>query len=457
MRPNIVLIVMDAARADRLSCYGYSRKTTPNLDALAARGYRFDQAISAGCWTVPSHASLFTGLYPIEHGANQSMLPESAGTTIAERLQNAGYQTIAISANPYISPGRGFGRGFAEFHEVWRSRPRLRRGQVIPWLGRRLGWLDNGARETNAIVRRKLATARRPFFIFINYMETHSPYLRFWPVGREFIRPSLNLSARLRLWRYHRQAREWDQFVEGGETLMQLLGDLYDEDMHYVDRRVGDLLNDFDRAGLMDSTVTVVTADHGENMGEHGLVQHHLCLYDTLLRVPLLVCAPDVAEGGTCLSNQVQLTDLAPSLARFAGINSGGSSEERPYLLDARKMVGRDWPAYAQYDVPPEVMKVWSLRNRRFDFHPYNRSLRAIRDGGLKYIQSEEEAVELYDLCSDPGETKNLAGDESRTAEVKKMAAELDDWLRQHKPIASEGELSEDPAVERKLRELGYL
>jgi arylsulfatase A-like enzyme len=446
---------MDSARADRLSCYGHSRPTTPNLDALAARGRRFEQCITPGCWTVPSHASLFTGLYPAQHGAHESMLPEGAGPTFVERLRREGYHTVALSANAYISPNRGFGRGFTVFREIWRGRARLKRGQIVPWLGRRVGWSDNGAARANVLARSELRGCPKPFFLFINYMETHSPYLRFWPIGGRFVGRRLALRDRWRMWRFHRQAREWDQLAEGGAQFPSTLVDLYDEDLNYMDRQIGELLSGLEDEGLLANTLIVVTSDHGENLGEHGLVQHHFCLYDTLLRIPLVVCWEGVVPAGQIADVQVQLSDIAPSVLRSLDVDPVGRGDERPNLLERDLESGSGPPAFAQYELPEHVIERWQARNKRFDFTPFERSLRAIRHEGLKCIVSSDGACELYDLRLDPGETSNIAAEQS--SRVRALSEQMTEWLARHPPLATEGAVDGDAEIEAQLRELGYL
>ncbi|MBE9565179.1 MAG: sulfatase [Proteobacteria bacterium] len=453
--PNIVLLCLDSARADRFSCYGYGRPTTPCLDDFARGGCRFEQAFTPGCWTVPSHASLFTGRYPVEHGAHDRMLPETAGPTLAELLQGAGYHTVSISANAYLGRGRGFGRGFAEVHGIWRQRPALRRGQVLGWAARRLGWADNGATAANKVAVRQARGSARPFFLFINYMETHSPYLRFWPAGGRFVGRRLALPQRWRMWRYHKQAREWDQLVRATPDSLHLLSDLYDEDIAYMDRRIGDLLSDLDAMRALENTLVIVTADHGEQMGEHGLVQHHLSLYDILLHVPLIVRWPNALQRGTVVSAQVQLNDIAPSIARLLGIQGMDREEERPNVLDPGSLMDRNFPAYAQYNLPNHVIERWGRRNASFDFAPFRRNLRAIRYEGYKYISGSDGSRELYDLRADPGETQNLTSE--RPDKVQTLDRALSQWLERHPPLGEETSVEADPEVEARLRELGYL
>ncbi len=454
--PNIILIVLDSLRADRLSCYGYHRQTTPNLDQLAREGCRFDQAITPACWTVPSHASLFTGLHPCQHGAHEEGLPASAGPTLAETAQAAGYYTVAVSGNPWISRARGFGRGFVSFHDSWRRLPRFRRGQVVGWLGKRLGWTDNGARAANAIARAEIRACPRPFFLFMNYLETHSPYMRFWPVGRRFVTHGLHLGARWRMWRYHRRARHWDRLTLSGPEQLRLLGDLYDEEVSYVDRRVGDLLGDLEQFGLLNSSIVIVTSDHGENLGDHRLVDHHFCLYDSLLRVPLIVRWPELLPAGEVLSAQVQLTDLALSLKKLVGLsNRVRSNEARPSLFRPAAMNQTHWPAYAQYRVPWSMVNLWRERNVRFDFAPHLRDLWATRSRGFKLVASSDGRRELYDLAADPKETRNIYSEQSDTA--RRLEAEMERWLDAHPPLADQQEAASDAEAEARLRDLGYL
>jgi arylsulfatase A-like enzyme len=305
----------------------------------------------------------------------------------------------------------------------------------------------------NALARERLREAPRPFFAFMNYMESHSPYLRFWPVGGAFVPHRLLLGRRWRMWRHHRQAREWDQLARADSGLLRLLGDLYDEDIAYADRRIGELLSDLEADGVLKDTLVVVTSDHGEHLGEHGLVQHHFSLYDALLRVPLIACWKGHIRAGTTVTAQVQLTDVAPSVWQVA--ESHSQQQDRPNILAPESMEGLDCPAYAQYNLPREVLERWGIRNRFFDFAPFRRDLVAIRHKGYKYISGSDGSRELYDLRADPGETDNVI--EKHGGRARSLASSLDQWLQRHPPLANEGEVTGDTEVESKLRELGYL
>jgi arylsulfatase A-like enzyme len=290
--PNILLIVMDAARQDHLSCYGYPLSTTPNLDQLAEEGVRFANAITTGGWTVPTHASLFTGTFPSFHGARDGHPVLNEGLcTLAEVLRGCGYRTAGFTNVGWVAEATGLTRGFDTFVPVYR----LWEGRSVPVLARRLlaklvwmlaGRKLAGAAATNRCVERWLArgeSARR-FFVFINYSEAHVPY---WPprsFARRFLGPlNIGFSEAQRV--NQDPLRHITGAVQMGERDFAVLRALYDAEIAYLDTRLGELFGYLSKQGLLDQTLVIVTADHGENFGDHGLMSHKWCLYDSILRV----------------------------------------------------------------------------------------------------------------------------------------------------------------------------
>lgn len=284
-RLNVVLVVLDTVRADHLSPYGYDRDTTPNLARFAEEALLFEHARAPAPWTLPSHASLFTGEAPRVHGCDfehRFLVPSRQ--TVAEDLQAEGYQTIAVSSNINVSALHNLDQGFDEFHEVWRLREQFhpRADSMIvnhlvgEWLGRR--------------------PVRQPFFLFLNYMDCHLPYTPDPPLDRLFGQPSDAA----------RQAAARPDLLEAvltGEVvidapLAQGLTDLYDGELRQLDQRIGELLRALDERGLTESTLVIITSDHGELLGEDGHVDHQLSLREQLLRVPLLVRWPGRVQPG---------------------------------------------------------------------------------------------------------------------------------------------------------------
>jgi arylsulfatase A-like enzyme len=436
-RPNIILIVMDSVRADRLSCYGWHRRSTPFLDSLAARGAIYEQAISPSFWTLPSLCSLFTGLYPSEHGAVKAglVLADDIAPTMAEALREAGYHTIGLSNNPNISGATNLSRGFEVFDDAWRVARKARVWRVLARGHRVLGFGDDGAAATLRRAAALLKGPRRPFFLFLLFMDTHFPYFPHW-------RSSVGISLPLRslaMWPvYARFARggNWGALLRQRPHLTPLLSDLYEGELSCLDARLRRFFSEIGPVCDLENTVTIVTADHGEALGDHGKISHGASVYDSLGRVPLIASAPAFLPSGTRVTAQVQLTDIWPSLARHLGLPApaGHWDGKRPDILSLDQMREGPWPAYME--TSPED------------------GLTAIRANGWKYIVGPE-GEEIYDLAQDPGELSNLARVQpARLAEMKESLAR---WREALRPYAGLPSTSDDEEFVARLKALGYM
>ncbi|NOX62557.1 MAG: sulfatase [Chloroflexi bacterium] len=462
--PNILLIVLDCVRYDGLHCLGNARAVTPRLDALAERGRVFHQARSAAVWTLPSHASLFTGLHPRQHGVNHDHrwlarhIP-----TLAEALSRLGYQTAAFSTNAWVGPHFGLDRGFENFYALWRIFPGMG-ARPFPWwekaLRKRvLERRDKGAAKLNRYVQRWWRRERdreRPFFLFALYLDAHLPYRP----PRGYAEQVLDRAAL----RAARRANQDAWAYMAGEVEMtaedfQGLRGLYDAEIRYVDHKLGELLDFLQEVGALENTLVIVTADHGENIGEHGLMDHQYCVYDTLARVPLILHHPALAPDSQDYA-PAQLTDLFPTILHFIGRSDLITLPGRS-LLDSA--ASRSDPAHPsdsfqviQYTAPHRHR--FARRHPHFDpaSRGFDRTFDAIVMDGYKLIRSNRGEIELYDLARDAAESVNLAARQPQRA--AKLAAALDAWLETHAPAASgRSGLALDDGLEQHLRALGYL
>ena len=455
--PNLILVVLDTVRADRLSSYGYKLPTTPHLDSLAREGLLYESAISPAPWTLPSHASLFTGLYPSEHGAQTTTMPPPPVPTLAEVLSDAGYETIAICQNPWMGAARELQRGFQQCPDVW-SRPKL------SWWGRlaskasvALCLHDTGAKVTTDIVLKSLTSVSEPFFMFVNYLDAHGPSSNLRPFSVRGVTLAEALYRRLVHIVQTKRGTQWDALLRNTPRTVKLHSRMYDNDLHYLDRHFGRLERHLKESGLAGRTMVVVTADHGENLGEHNLLWHFFSLHDTLIRVPLIVRSPGVLPPNHRIAAQVQLTDLLPSLCRKLGLPLAPEVDRphRPDLFDLERLADGQWSAYAEH-VPPPLLDKWADANQDYPFDSLRRELRAVRTSTHKYIRASDGSEVLYDLTSDPGETTDLIEHDQGLA--RKLADKLTDWesrLLPTPPQDSDSAESEDLA--ERLRELGYI
>ncbi len=491
-RPNIVLIVMDTARADHFSLYGYGRPTTPFLEALAREGTLYENAITPSPWTLPSHASLFTGTYPSCHRVTRSRLhADPSLVTLMAFLRRLGYTTYGVSSNFWLSRASRLDREFDRFHQSWQllqaqtdrswrrqqalsenpheENPPVRswRERLSPWVNglyfqltrrlRSLSLYDDGAWRVNRTVRSWISEwqkARRPFFAFIHYME---PHLRYQPPGRFhslYLPPGV---GRLRVRRLNQNP--W-RYLAGRAAMTEedfaLLTALYDGEISYTDLRVGQVVELLREGGLLDSTLLAITSDHGENLGDHGLMDHQYCLYDSLLRVPLLVRYPPRFAPGARMGAQVQLVDFFPAVLRILEVRDKEiwAQMQGQSLLPEDLQEGR--PAFAEYLEPSPPVRALERRYPGFNGSPYNRALRAVRTRRYKYIWASDGREELYDIVKDPAEKANLIAELPEVA--RELRRELEGRLgAEVVPVESSENIRLSAEVRRRLEALGYL
>jgi len=328
--PNVLLLILDTVRAQSTSLYGYARRTTPVLDALADSGVRFDRAFSTAPWTVPSHASIFTGRYPHELSADWVTPLDNADLTLAERFRDAGYVTGGFVGNYMVSHEVGVARGFAHYEDFQRDVRQLAMSSSFttwllhwPRLRRAIHWYDHvNRRRADAVnaglVRWLRSRGTRPYFAFVNYFDAHEFYLppppfatmfgpdtarKNWHIG--FSMPNGGIAF-----------RSSKAAMKPHEVLAER--DAYESALAYTDSRIGMLLDSLRAAGALENTIVVVTSDHGEHFGEHGAFNHGATLYPQVLHVPLLINARGRVPAGTRITDVVTLRDLAATIEHVA-------------------------------------------------------------------------------------------------------------------------------------------
>ena len=456
MRPNIILLVLDCVRFDGLHVFGNARGVTPNLDRLAENSRRYTQARSAAIWTLPSHASMFTGLHPGQHGVNvETRWLDESIPTMAESLRRAGYQTVAFSTNAWVGPHFGLDRGFEDFYALWRIFPGMGKAK-FPWWEKALRKKvlergDKGAGKLNKYVRKWWRQQRdhdRPFFMFGLYLDAHLPYRPPRGYAERLLEPEALRRARAAnqdAWAY--MADEVSMTPEDFAGLRAL----YDAEIAYVDARIGDLLAFLRSVDALDNTLIAITSDHGENIGDHGLMDHQYCVCDSLARVPLIIHYPAALAAGDDAA-PVQHTDLLPTFLDLA--------QAAPAIpLPGQSLISQSPVSdlqITQYTAPHRHR--FARRHPNFDpaSKGFDRTYDAIVQEGFKLIRSNQGELWLYDLANDPDEMNDLAG--AQPARVGRLTAGLDAWLSEHPPLteaAAAPELDED--LQKHLRGLGYL
>jgi arylsulfatase A-like enzyme len=401
-QPNVVLIVLDTLRGDRLSCMGYERKTSPRIDALAAQGALFTRAFSTCFWTLPSHASIFTGLHPVQVGATSEtlQLPGDA-VTVAEALDGAGYRTAGFVCNSWVSKERGFAQGFQEFFEMWRPENQDRSQASLSMedmtVGRLEPWIESAAHGD------------RPFFLFANLNGTHLPYRPAAPYAGEFLHPGYDMK---RVEELAQITSGWSHLVGEmplSETDYAILNDLYDGEVAFADALVGRVIDALQRAGVLDDTIVIIVSDHGEHLGEKDKIDHMSTLYDPALHVPLVIRYPRAFAAGTRSDELVSLVDVAPTIVGLCG-----ASDEAPSFraetasLASKKRAPLEF-VIAGNERPMMGIKLLQTKYPGYDWESIDYRMRCLRAPAHKLIWNENRSVELYNLARDPTEDNNLA------------------------------------------------
>ena len=413
--PNIVLIVLDTARADHFSSYGYFRNTTPNVDQFAERGVLFENAISASSWTLPSMFSVFTSLLPHQHGAGTYRAIEPR--TLAEILREDGYETAGFNANPYYGIiSRGLGRGFETYTDSTRS---LGFSLDLTRIGRDFiesyseEWFHRSrfnqftAHQLNGEVYRWFDhRSDRPFFLFLNYNDAHEPYEVPAPYSHRYGTISENAK------RMVFTSETCRFYLPPGEREGVIAA--YDNSLSYIDSQIGELLAFLKRAPEWSNTYVIITADHGEGFGEHDdTYSHGLNLYREVLHVPLIMAGPGIPA-------RVRVTDIAKT-QRIFGTVLGWSGMKGEVLR--RASLARLWsPGYAP-KVPEEPTLSEVLENPAL---PDHRGVISITTREWQLIcRPGFGSSRLYHWPTDPSEQQNVAELPENQALVDHLKATL--------------------------------
>ncbi len=469
-RPDIVLIVLDTQRADRLGCYGHQKAITPNLDRFARQGTLFEQAISPAQWTIPSHASMFTGLYPTAHQVTQSSHSLSADSpTLAERLHRHGYETIGFCNNPLVGIlDNGFKRGFETFYNYGGAFPSVpQNSSRLPWplnklaesytqflrrisypiqnffgqsdLAFRLSlnaWLTplwskfanfkgqnaRSVRDVSHFLRqRESRQSDKPMFLFLNLMETHLP---FWPPSgfvdkaAPYFRKSAEAQKIMADW--NREAYRWASPLAEplGELESRVLSDMYDAEVAYQDDYLGELLAVLDGRSHHSNTLTIIVSDHGDGLGEHNYFGHAFVAYQELVHVPMMMQWPRHLPRPARINAPVSTRRVYHTILDAAGIQPETSlaDETVSEMTLLHTVNGREPEQNTVYsEIYPPLNFVRAIENHQPELIEPFRCLatrRAVVQSAnnapvRKLIQVDDIPDELFNLTADPLELTN--------------------------------------------------
>jgi arylsulfatase A-like enzyme/Flp pilus assembly protein TadD len=405
---NVLLVTLDTTRADRLGAYGHAGAHTPNLDALAAGGTLFDNAYTSCPLTLPAHATLFTGLQPVEHGlrTNGKHRLGDEIPTLAARLADRGYRTGAFVAAFVLNRKFGLDRGFATYddslkgaydQEIPEQLSRYRSGSIV--VDRALAWLQ----KTAAVESRESARAE-PFFVWVHLYDAHIPY--------------------------HAHDELAGTPLAGQKS--------YDAEVAFADLQLGRLLAFLDEKNLRQHTLVVVAADHGEGLNDHGDVEHGHLLNEEILHVPLVVALPGRVDAGRRADAIVSLRDIGPTVLELTSGADAALGGGRSLVAALTGGALSSQPSYAETEFPFES----------FNWSP----LRSLTTERWKYVKTTRP--ELYDRQADRGELYNLAS--AVPGESERLAAELEGIIAQLKPREAAA-VALDADERRRLEALGYV
>jgi len=447
---------MDAARVKNFSCYGYTKKTTPNIDKIASEGTLYENAISAAPWTLPSHASIFTGLYPSEHNTHsRHAFLDPKYPTIAENLTQLGYTTVGFSNNPYVSAFYGLSRGFNEFELIGLDKRFFKnntldiqsflRNSSCRGIKRYLEFIkailhegnplknifnviyikfqnnkikrflgDDGAHITNKKIKSwiKRNYNNMPFFIFVNYIECHVPY----SPPFEYRKNKLTFWRDLRI-NQDSNGYNFKQFKLSDKEF-KILESLYDAELEYLDHRIGEIYRFLSEEGILDDTVIIITSDHGENIGDHGLFGHILSVHDTVVHVPLIIRYPEIFPAGKRVKQRVQSHDIFKTIMDIVDKNNDikghsllvESIENNPDRIIISELMG--------LNVAVDLSKAQE-KYPDVDVYAYDFGLKAVYLDKYKYIKHLDNGQnELYILSEDPDERKNVIKEHPDLAKI---------------------------------------
>ncbi|WP_336327557.1 sulfatase [Halovenus sp. HT40] len=508
---NVLFVVLDTVRKDHLTPYGYDRETTPELGKFAEDATVFENAVAPAPWTLPVHASMFTGRYPTDHGADQTSPYLDDVATLASVLNTSGYDTACYSSNAWITPYTHLTRGFEHqdsFFEVlpgdvlsgplasaWKT---INDNDTLQSIANRLVHLGAKAHsilasgegadsKTGSVIDRTqsfIDDADDDWFAFINLMDAHLPYYPPEEYREEFA-PGVDPDDVCQNSKeFNSGARDIDD--EEWEDIRSL----YDAELAHMDAELGRLLDWLRETGRFEDTTIVVCADHGELHGEHDLYGHEFALYEQLTNVPLIVSHPDIEEGRR--EDLVELIDLYHTLLDAAGVETTRADREAVPLDRTRSLLSAEYREFAEPSDPGQAALTEAEDDYAFveyaqplielhhleekaseagitlpDDHRGYATLQAARGERGKYIRADRIPDEGYRLDDDPDESDSLdPDDDERVAEaqevLERFGEEIDaPWLGEGDaggPTDPDEVLDDaDEQTRERLRDLGYL
>jgi arylsulfatase A-like enzyme len=467
-RPNVILISIDTLRADHVSCYGYHRKTTPNIDKIASEGTIFYRNYSTGVWTPPGHASMLTGLYVSEHGVYGENRLSKTIPTIAEKLKQHGYQTAGFVNNSQVGELVGFDKGHDTFVEVWKGvKPKSMVEWVMKGIARRIrkktGYEDMGANKTNRMFKGWLENnidKDSSFYAFLHYIEPHNPLDPPRPFKRRFSKhPLIDVDLKkINKVAYNPLICLLEDLQLTKEEI-SFLKSLYDGEIAYTDHKVGEVASMLKEKQCYDNTLIIITSDHGEHFGEHNLWSHTGSLYNEVLHIPLIIKFPKGVAHLKEVKHCTQLVDIFPTImditrvSQKEQINTSGVS----LVCNGNKSNTFHDYIFAEWEgrIPYFIQEKLKFNNSSKDIDKITHKMKMISDGRYKYISISDGSEELYDLSIDSNENNNLINESNDAVSILKV--KLDEWKSEAAAEMNEERSEIDEETRKNLERLGYM
>jgi arylsulfatase A-like enzyme len=469
-RPNILFIVIDSARPDHFGVYGHTKATTPFLGSAISDLALYMDASAPAAWTRPAMTSIFTGLYPQQYDFFNDHYPERDVALLSEILRRQGYRTIALSNNPYMSPSTGFDRGMDVFYFVYPGRflrvfdPRvvIRNLPIIvrQYLNRRasLKFLPQMINDQAKVLLRRAGADGRPFFMYIHH-DAHHPYLSDRGYLRPFMEPGVT-EAEIRLVENVQKSGNMYWFSRETHSPAQreryyaILRAMHDASISRNDLFIEELVDTLKAMRIYDDTMIVVTADHGEFLGEKNLVSHGLYPYEESVRVPLIVKFPKECGIAGRLDRLVSTIDIAPTMVELAG------TDVREHVAEAQglSLLGDNLHEFVVTERRnfAKGLDYWKATypDHRFEDFDYGCMI-SLKTAGRKFVWSSKGKHALFDRESDPQETANLYHpDDARSKTYLNRACE---WMERVPKVGTGATAELDEKIRQHLRGLGYL
>lgn len=460
-RPNIIIVLADALRPDHLSCYGYHKSSSPNLDNFAEECILFKSAFSASPSTVSSVPSILTGLYPSLHGTgvDGNVLTLRKGIpALPEVLKKEGYTTVGLNTNPLMAGEHGYNRGYVSHFDLFPLKKKTRLFGATEYTPE--GFPKEESTEFNQPyvcsrgVNKQVAEwlkndGRQPFFMWIHYMDTHSPYLPREPYFSQYS----NDKSKGQIVSFMKQLNQIYERLHRDSDLITreeraLILDCYDSEIRYFDESFNNLLILLKSHNLLSNTVMIVTSDHGEEFWEHGRWGHYVRMYDINLHVPLLLKYPCLTSKGKRISKQVRNIDIFPTIIDILNIKP-------EYYLSGISLL----PFVDNENLAPEIPVLSEGGGViRLSTKAYIDRMYSLRTPRWKYIKNvTQNEKQLYQLQNDPLELRNVVHESYAQDTIRNLDLKIDGLLKSAAKSKEEISLPKlDSQIIERLKALGY-